>query len=109
MAVSVTNLKTGTVSFPFDHQALLKTIEASRNHPTREWLLEFARNTGKPIHVLRGATSRVFSKIEFDKEKVAFHGLSNVHFHEIQGAGHGLPFEKRIEFVTSLKRWIGIK
>lgn len=108
LAVSVPNLKTGTVSFPFDHESLLKTIEASRNHPTREWLLEFARTTGKPVHVLRGANSRVFSKIEFEKEKAAFHGISNVQFHEVPGAGHGLPFEKRVEFVGMIRKWIEI-
>lgn len=106
MAVSVPNLKTGAVHFPFDHEALLKTIAASRNNPTREWLQDFARQTGKPVHVLRGANSRVFSKIEFEKERTAFQGIENVAFHEIAGAGHGLPFEKRAEFLVLLKAWI---
>ena len=108
LAVSVPDLKTGGISFPFDQTALLKTIEASRNHPTREWLHDFASSTGKPVYVLRGANSRVFSKIEFEKEKAAFRDLPNVEFHEMAGAGHGLPFEKRTEFVALLKKWIGV-
>jgi len=103
MAV-LTQDASGRVLFPFDHEALMKTIDEAMNSNSRIWTREAAEN-GIPILVLRGANSRVFSRDEFLKEKEEFKDLKNVHFEEVEGAGHGLPFEKRAEFVARLKRF----
>lgn len=106
IAVSKIDPETNRLFFPFDFDSLLKTIEDSRNSDTGGWLEEFVRTTGKPVYILRGATSRVFSKSEYEQEKARFTPYPNVRFIEVEGAGHGLPFEKRVEFVQMLKSWV---
>lgn len=108
MAVSRVDLKTGVLTFPFDHEALLKTVEASRGTEAGPWLEEFARTTGRPVYVLRGAESRVYKSSEYESERARYGALPGVHFLEIPDAGHGLPFEKRPEFVAMIREWCGI-
>jgi esterase len=105
LAVAKSSPTDPTVSFPFDQQALLKTIAAAKNTDARSLLEEFAK-TGKPVKILRGKMSQVFSETDYQAEKKFFQNYTNVEFLEIEGAGHGLPFEKRIEFVGLLRRWI---
>jgi pimeloyl-ACP methyl ester carboxylesterase len=97
MAVAVPSPK-GSVSFPFDHPALIKTIESVRDVSVRTWGQELA-SKGMPILVLRGAESGVWSHDEFEAERAHFKSFPTIVFEEFAGAGHGLPFEKRREFV----------
>jgi 2-(acetamidomethylene)succinate hydrolase len=94
----------GALRFPFSHQALLKTIDAARGTSLRPWILN-AATRGIPVLALRGETSRVWSKESFEKDRLGFEPSLPVFFEEISGAGHGLPFEKRNEFVQRLKQF----
>lgn len=116
MAVSVRAPSPGAperLTFPFDRAALIQTIHAARDSSVRTWVEELSLK-GMPILILRGAQSGVWSKEEFEKEKAHFasvlaprRGLRpSVQFEEMEGAGHGLPFEKRIEFVRRLTQLI---
>ncbi len=95
----------GTFGFPFDRAALIETIACARDASTRLWVHE-AASRGIPVLVLRGARSLVWSSEEFEAEKTFFQNVPQVVFEEFEGAGHGLPFEKRPEFVARLKAWI---
>lgn len=97
MAVSQVDPATKRVSFPFDHQALVATIHAARDASVREWVKTLAER-GMPILALRGETSTVWSREDFEKEREAFAAYPSVRFEEMAGTGHGLPFEKRKEF-----------
>jgi pimeloyl-ACP methyl ester carboxylesterase len=108
LAVAKTDLKTGAITFPFEQASLLKTIEASRGTETGPWMEEFARTTGKPVKVLRGTESLVYEAADFARERAHAAGIPNLEFIEFPGAGHGLPFEKRPEFVALLRKWVGL-
>ena len=108
LAVSKVDLGTGTLTFPFDHEALLKTIEASRGTEAGPWMEEFARSTGRPVYILRGSESGVYRAAEFAAERAKYGSVPGVHFLEVPGASHGLPFEKRPEFVGMIRQWCGI-
>ena len=101
LAVAET-LPDGRAGFRFDRRALIETIAAARDVSTRGWIRATALS-GIPVLVLRGAESRVWSKEDYEEEKNQFRDLPNVHFEEVAGAGHGLPFEKRAEFVSRLR------
>jgi pimeloyl-ACP methyl ester carboxylesterase len=104
MAVSV-RLPTGELEFPFDHSALIATIDAARDAPVRTWVRELA-SRGMPILVLRGERSLVWSLEEFETEREALKASPSVTFEVFAGASHGLPFEKRPEFVARVTRLI---
>jgi pimeloyl-ACP methyl ester carboxylesterase len=108
LAVSKIDLARGTLTFPFDHAALLKIVEASRGTEAGPWLEEYARTTGRPVYVLRGAESGVYRASEFAAERARYRSLPDIQFIEFPGAGHGLPFEKRPEFVARIREWAGI-
>jgi len=108
LAVARVDLGKGTLTFPFDHEALLKTVEASRGTEAGPWMEEFARKTGKPVYVLRGSESGVYRAEEFARERAQYEAIPGVHFLEIAGASHGLPFEKKTEFVALIREWCGI-
>jgi pimeloyl-ACP methyl ester carboxylesterase len=108
MAVSVAlpEDQGGGITFPFDHAALIQTIEAARGTTIRHWI-ENASERGIPTLALRGEQSRVWSAEDFAREKAYFsaprwRGL--VRLEEVAGAGHGLPFEKRSAFLEHLYR-----
>jgi pimeloyl-ACP methyl ester carboxylesterase len=101
MAVSVTDAE-GGVAFPFDKAALIETIHASKAVSVRTWLRALGTR-GMPVLVLRGAESRVWSREEFEAERTALGDLPSIRFEEVAGTGHGLPFEKRAEFVARLR------
>jgi pimeloyl-ACP methyl ester carboxylesterase len=110
MAVSVSLPEDagGGIGFPFDHSALLRTIEQARGTTIRHWI-EAAAERGIPVLALRGATSKVWTHEEFEAEVRHFSNpkwKGRVRLLEIEGAGHGLPFEKRPEFVAELRKFI---
>jgi len=108
MAVSIAdNPKdlSGALSFPFDKDALLKTIENAKGVSLSDWIKEFGEK-GLSTLILRGAESKVWSKSEYKSEKAKFNSYSSLLFEEFEGAGHGLPFEKRLLFVERIKKWI---
>lgn len=104
MAVSVA-LPDGRQGFPFDKEALIRTLEAVRDTSVREWLRELGTR-GMPILLLRGAESRVWSREDYLREMRAFADRPSVEFQEVPGTGHGLPFEKRVEFVARMSEFM---
>jgi pimeloyl-ACP methyl ester carboxylesterase len=104
LAVSL-SAEDGTLSFPFDHPALIQTIEAVRDFSVRPWVQSRAE-AGMPTLVLRGMNSLVWSHEEFESERTQFKDFPSVVFKEVEGAGHGLPFEKRLEFVKLIQEFL---
>ncbi|MGE0616462.1 MAG: alpha/beta fold hydrolase [Bacteriovoracia bacterium] len=102
LAVSITNLSTGKVTFPFDSEALLKTIDAAKHADLRPWIQEAAQR-GTRILMLRGERSLVWKRSDFERERESFAHFSSIQWIEIPGTGHGLPFEKRQELATLLR------
>ncbi len=105
---SGTDPKTTYITFPFDQSSLIKTLESAHKHAIPKWIETLAQN-GTPILILRGAMSHIFLQEDFMKEKKHFSHLTSIKFEEIQDTGHGLPFEKRIEFVERVKKFIKLK
>jgi pimeloyl-ACP methyl ester carboxylesterase len=104
MAVSVRK-EGGGITFPFDHSALIATITAARDASVRTWVKELAQR-GMPILVLRGERSGVWSHEEYESERKGFASDPSVVFEEFPGAGHGLPFEKRVELVARIEEFM---
>lgn len=104
MAVSVVDSE-GHLSFPFDHWALIQTIEAAQNFSVRNWIKDLG-DRGMPILVLRGEKSLVWNRNEFKQEREQFSEIKSIVFKEIAGAGHGLPFEQRTAFVSTIREFI---
>lgn len=96
----------GKLAFPFDKSALIQTIDAARDFSLRNWVKELAGN-GMPILILRGEKSLVWSREEFEMERQIFSKFPSIVFEEFPGTGHGLPFEKRPEFVARLREFMG--
>lgn len=105
LAVSIP-VPEGGLTFPFDRDALLATIEAAGGWPGTEWVRE-AAGQGKPVLILRGANSKVYSREDYERDRAELGPLPGVTFEEVQGAGHGLPFEKRPWFVDRVKAFTG--
>jgi esterase len=105
MAVSVRGPE-GHLTFPFDHAALIQTIQAARDVSVRGWVRELG-SRGMPMIILRGEKSLVWSHEEFLKEKETFQDLKSIQFIEVPNAGHGLPFEQRPTFVNIIKNALG--
>lgn len=104
LAVSVKG-PDGRVTFPFDRAALIETIAAARDASVRDWALSLAAR-GMPLFFIRGMQSKVWSHEDFQNERSLFQNYPNAVFEEMPGAGHGLPFEKRTEFVTRLRAFL---
>lgn len=102
LAVSVPSDLPGGLTFPFDRSALIETIYAARDSSVRTWI-EALGAQGLPILVLRGAQSLVWNREEYLAEAKALSRFPQIRFQEIPGAGHGLPFEKRLEFVSCIR------
>ncbi|MGK5084545.1 alpha/beta hydrolase [Bdellovibrionota bacterium FG-1] len=105
MAVSVRD-GDGRLSFPFDHGALIETIQGAKDVSVRSWVRELGAR-GMPILMIRGAESQVWTRAEFEEEKRLLADLPSITFLEIEGAGHGLPFEQRLRFVAEVEGFIG--
>jgi N-formylmaleamate deformylase len=93
------------ITFPFDREALLKTLESAETSSIRDWMPGIL-NHGIRILALRGETSRVWSAEDFEREKAFFHGLIRISFETFSGTGHGLPFEKRAAFLERVQAFI---
>jgi pimeloyl-ACP methyl ester carboxylesterase len=100
LAVS-TRLPSGAQGFPFDREALLKILDAAPEARAREWLAEFAK-TKKTVILFRGEQSHVWTKDEFEAEKQNFADHPHLKWLTFSGAGHGLPFEKRLELSEAI-------
>jgi pimeloyl-ACP methyl ester carboxylesterase len=105
LAVSVPDQTQG-ITFPFDRAALIETIHAARDVSVREWIKE-AGSRGMPVLVLRGAESLVWSHEEFESERRALAPYPSIRFEEMEGTGHGLPFEKRLAFAARVREFAG--
>lgn len=99
--VSPSDAGAETWTFPFHHQALVKTIHQAHQAPLEAWLGDIL-GAGVPVWFLRGAASRVWLKEDYEvqKQKLA-HPL--LHFEEWENCGHGLPFEQRARFVEFIR------
>lgn len=87
--------------FPFEHEALVKTIHQADETPIEEWLKEIL-SAGIQTTFLRGAQSKVWLKADYDEQSTRLkHPL--LEFQEWENAGHGLPFEQRIKFVELIR------
>jgi pimeloyl-ACP methyl ester carboxylesterase len=104
MAVSVMN-EQKRIHFPFDQAALIETIACARDSSVRNWVEELLK-LKMPMLVLRGAQSLVWSREEFELERSRFSGYPTIEFKELEGAGHGLPFEQRAAFVKILDEFV---
>jgi esterase len=98
MAVSVPQAD-GCLTFPFDKEGLIQTLHAVAQFSVRDWLHELAEK-GMPILALRGKESLVWSSSAFEQEKEFFAKWPSMEFQEVANTGHGLPFEKRQEFLS---------
>ena len=105
MAVSKVGAS-GEVTFPFDHSALLKTLQDARSSDLRPWIQEFGERE-LPVLLLRGTRSKAWSHEEYQEEKKRFSDYPSIRFVEVEGAGHGLPFERREEFVRLFREFVG--
>jgi pimeloyl-ACP methyl ester carboxylesterase len=84
------------LTFP---SALIETIFAARDSSVRSWALDTAAH-GTPMLILRGEKSLVWSKTDFESERAHFASYPHVKFEEVADAGHGLPFERRLELAS---------
>lgn len=108
MAVSTRTLSSSgqeKITFPFDKAALIQTIQAARDSSVRTWIKDLG-SKGLPVLVIRGAQSLVWSHEEYEREQNEMSAHPSIQFREIEGAGHGVPFEKRPLFVQILRDWI---
>lgn len=98
MAVAVTQ-PDQSVSFPFDKNGLIKTLDAVRDSSIHKWIEKLGERK-MPILVLRGKNSLVWSEKDYQLEKERFANFHSIEFKEVENTGHGLPFEKRTEFLS---------
>ncbi len=94
--------------FPFDHEALVMTIQEADEAPIEEWVKEIARANIRTLF-LRGAQSKVWLKSDYESQKAKFlaefpHGPLT--FEEWENCGHGLPFEQRARFIAKIREFI---
>jgi esterase len=106
MAVSVPSAPgSSQITFPFEREALLKTLDAAERSSVRDWMPGIL-NRGIPILALRGESSRVWSAEDYALEEQFFKKMTGICFETVPGTGHGLPFEKRAVFLERLSRFI---
>ena len=105
-AVAKPNSK-GIWQFPFDQPALIHTIEGSQDFSGRRLLEEYAQHA-KPVLVLRGADSQVWHRADFEAERAYFASFPQIRFLEVDGTGHGLPFEKRRLLADLVREQLGL-
>ena len=95
----------GQITFPFDHSALIQTIEEAEDFSLRDWLRDLGSKE-IPILTLRGKKSLVWSKEQFDGERETFSKQKTFFFKEVDEAGHGLPFEQRNTFLSIIQEFM---
>lgn len=104
MAVAITH-PDQSLSFPFDKNGLIKTLHAVRDSSIREWIQTLGEKK-MPILVLRGKNSLVWAEKDYQKEKERYANFNTIEFKEVANTGHGLPFEKRTEFLSIILDFI---
>ncbi len=90
-------------SFPFDHQALIRTIHQADDAPIEKWIMEIC-HAGIPVLALRGMNSKVWLKADYEKAKTQL-DHPNLQFEEWENCGHGLPFEQRQRFLNRVREF----
>jgi esterase len=90
--------------FPFDHQSLVKTIQAANEAPIPDWLRAILA-AKVPTLFLRGERSLVWRKADYELQKTQFIDPC-LTFEEWENCGHGLPFEQRLRFIERVKQFI---
>ena len=95
----------GEITFPFDRDALLSTLQAAETSRIRDWIPGILAHH-IPILVLRGETSQVWSASDYAEEKSRWSSNPLIQFETFAGAGHGLPFEKRVQFLERLRTFM---
>jgi pimeloyl-ACP methyl ester carboxylesterase len=88
--------------FPFDHEALIKTIHQAHEAPLQNWVFEILQHS-IPIYFLRGANSKVWLKEDYENQKTTLLHPA-LHFEEWENCGHGLPFEQRTRFIGFVRK-----
>ena len=90
--------------FPFDHQALVKTIYQANDAPLGDWVME-AAEAGVRMAFLRGEKSKVWLKEDYEAQRAQYqHPL--LCFEEWENCGHGLPFEQRARFIQFIRDFV---
>jgi pimeloyl-ACP methyl ester carboxylesterase len=106
MAVSVPVPGTASdITFPFDRDALLKTLKAAEASCIRDWIPGILGH-GIPILILRGETSQVWSASDYEEERARWIASPLIRFETFTDTGHGLPFEKRVQFLERLRQFM---
>ncbi|HTL12499.1 MAG TPA: alpha/beta hydrolase, partial [Bdellovibrionota bacterium] len=93
------------VTFPFQKEALLKTIDEAKKADLRPWIRDFAA-LGRPVIILRGQKTTVWTEAEFDDERRRFADLPSIRFENWPDTGHGLPFDQRAKFTQCITEMI---
>lgn len=101
LAVAETNPQNKTLSLPFDPSTLVRINEVPTSAFHLREQIEGILEKGIPVLTLRGEKSEVWKRENYLQEKEYFKN-SKLQFEEVAGAGHGLPFEKRKEFIQIL-------
>jgi pimeloyl-ACP methyl ester carboxylesterase len=92
--------------FPFDHQALVKTIHQANDAPLGEWVMKSA-DAGVRMAFLRGENSKVWLKADYETQREKYkHPL--LCFEEWENCGHGLPFEQRARFIQFIRDFVKV-
>lgn len=106
LAVSIPSGPNGqAIEFPFHRETLLRIIARAHGSSVRPWIEELGQR-GIPVLILRGEHSTVWTHQEFEEEKDRLSLYPSIQFTEVADTGHGLPFEKRSEFVRILKEFM---
>jgi len=93
-----------TWEFPFNHEALISTIEQADQAPLEKWLFEIL-NQNIPCIFLRGENSKVWLKPDYE-EQTSRLKHPNLKFEEWENCGHGLPFEHRSRFIDFIRKTV---
>ncbi len=87
--------------FPFQHSALIKTIEQAHQTPIASWVENLKKMSFKTTF-LHGANSKVWSAADYTDQSKRYGLHGKIEFQSWPDAGHGLPFEKRSQFIQFL-------
>jgi pimeloyl-ACP methyl ester carboxylesterase len=86
--------------FPFDHDAVVATIESAHRAPIKSWV-QHALDQKIPLLFLHGQNSKVWSKADYAEQK-AIWSPRGVMFESWENTSHGLPFEARVAFAKKV-------
>ncbi len=95
----------GLITFPFSVEALRKTIEQADQAPIDAWLKEGLK-LGVPMLFLRGAKSLIWSDASYEAQKDSYQYPPQIQFESWPEASHGLPFEKKSDFVVRIRTFV---